>query len=101
MTNVEETTSVSSRTKTIETLKIKTESTIGTTRITTTGMTRKIAPGVNTRRKTTGLLRNFRRRTTRSSRNIGIGAMLIRTRTSEVTTSDDEAYDGKKLCPGP
>jgi len=79
---VEGTISVKSRSKTIETRKIKIESTTGATRIITTGMTTKIAPGGSTRRNTTGPPRNSRRRTTRSSRNTGIGAMLIRITTS-------------------
>jgi hypothetical protein len=38
-------------------------------------------------RKTTRVRTNSRRRTRRSSRNTGIGAMLIQTKTSKVTTS--------------
>src|ERR1700686_5596158 len=98
MTNVEGTTIVNSRTKTIETRKIKIESTTGATRIITTGMTTKIAPGGSTRRNTTGILVNSRRRITKSSRSTGIGAMLIRIRTSQVTTSNAEANQ-QQICP--
>jgi hypothetical protein len=95
MNNVGRTTSVNSKTTTIETLKIKVESTIRTTRIITTGMTTKIAPGGSILRKTTRVLTNSRRRTRKSSRNTGSGAMLIQIRTSKLPTSDEETWPAK------
>ena len=58
----------------------RSESTIGTTRTTTTGMTEKTGPTDSIVRKTPGVLTNSRRRAKGSSRNTGTGATVIQIR---------------------
>jgi len=61
----------------------RTESTTKTTRIITTGMTTKIAPGGSTYGKPQETSGNFRRRTRRSSRNTGMAPTPIQIRTGK------------------
>jgi hypothetical protein len=80
-------------------LAFKSESTIGSTRIITTGMTTKIAPGGSTSTKTTRIHVNSRRQTKGSSLITGIGATLIQIIISKVTTSDEVTYGNKEHVP--
>src|SRR6202030_2679439 len=76
-------------------ITIKTESTIKNTRIITTGTTTKIKPGGNTLATTTRARTNTRRRARRSSRNTGITATLIQTKTSNVTHIERRTQENK------
>jgi hypothetical protein len=67
---------------------VQVRSTIKITRIITTGTTTRIAPGVNSSSRTTGILTNTRRRTRRSSRNTGTGVTL--TPTLEIMTGTNK-----------
>jgi hypothetical protein len=60
----------------------RSESTIGTTRTTTTGMTEKTGPTDSIVRKTPGVLTNSRRRAKGSNQITGTGATVIQIRTS-------------------
>ncbi len=66
----------------LKTPAFRSESTTGTTRTTTTGMTEKTGPTDSIVRKIPGVLTNSRRRTKGSNRNTGTGATVIQIRTS-------------------
>src|ERR1019366_1917472 len=76
---------------------VRSESTIRTTRTTTTGMTTKTRPGGGTLRKTRRSLKHSRGQARRSSRITGTGATTIQMiRGSKVSLSDEETSENER-----